>query len=129
MDDLAQVIRFAEKEIPAMHRYRPPLSHGKWHRSDCSVIGIAVHSPAGELVASGLLTPMSGDPNTGHVTCIAVAQPHRRKGIARWILRHLLQEAKTRRYQALELETDNEEAIALPEIRLRNTALKQAGKR
>ena len=52
------------------------------------------------------------DPTHGEIKSMRTAAKHRRSGVARALLEHIVQEARTRRYARLSLETGSETAFA-----------------
>ena len=64
----------------------------------------------GELLGCGAIKELS--PRHGEIKSMRTAAPHLRKGVARGLLNHILEEAKRRRYRRLSLETGSLEAFA-----------------
>ncbi len=64
----------------------------------------------GELLGCGALKEL--DPSHGEIKSMRTALPHRRKGVAAQMLRHIMQEASRRSYRRLSLETGSMEAFA-----------------
>ena len=64
----------------------------------------------GELLGCGAIKELS--PRHGEIKSMRTAAPHLRKGVARKLLDHILEEAKRRRYRRLSLETGSLEAFA-----------------
>lgn len=58
---------------------------------------------AGELLGCGALREI--DPRHGEIKSMRTATAHRRKGVARAMLRHIMEEATGRGYERLSLET------------------------
>jgi putative acetyltransferase len=64
----------------------------------------------GELLGCGALNELG--PHHGEIKSMRTASAHRRKGVARVMLQHLVEEAKRRGYTRLSLETGSMEAFA-----------------
>jgi putative acetyltransferase len=62
------------------------------------------------LVGCGALREL--DPVHGEIKSMRTARPHRRQGVARQFLEHILAEARRRHYQRLSLETGSMAAFA-----------------
>jgi putative acetyltransferase len=63
----------------------------------------------GELLGCGALKEL--DPYHGEVKSMRTSEAHRRKGVARRMLEHIVEEAKRRGYRRLSLETGSTEAF------------------
>jgi putative acetyltransferase len=63
-----------------------------------------------ELMGCGALKEL--DARHGEIKSMRTAAPHRRKGVAARLLRHLVAEAKQRSYRRLSLETGSQESFA-----------------
>lgn len=63
----------------------------------------------GELAGCGALKEL--DPKHGELKSMRTSSDHLRKGVARKLLQHVIEEAKMRGYQALSLETGSMEAF------------------
>jgi putative acetyltransferase len=63
----------------------------------------------GELLGCGALKEL--DPRHGEVKSMRTVIAHRRKGVARAVLAHIIAEARRRSYTRLSLETGSEEAF------------------
>ncbi len=64
----------------------------------------------GELLGCGALKEL--DPHHGEIKSMRTASPHLRKGVARRLLDHIVNEAKCRSYSRLSLETGSGDAFA-----------------
>jgi putative acetyltransferase len=63
----------------------------------------------GELLGCGALKEI--DPAHGEIKSMRTAQAHRRRGVARAVLAHIVQEARRRNYARLSLETGSQPAF------------------
>ncbi|AKU94334.1 Histone acetyltransferase HPA2 [Labilithrix luteola] len=63
----------------------------------------------GELLGCGAIKQL--DPTHGEIKSMRTSRHHRRKGVARLMLQHILAEAERRRYQRLSLETGSAAAF------------------
>src|SRR5689334_10377798 len=63
-----------------------------------------------ELLGCGALKQLSGE--HGEIKSMRTATPHRRKGVAAYLLAHILEEAKKRRYKRVSLETGSMDSFA-----------------
>lgn len=106
-DDLTgqKIASLLREHLENMHEITPPESV---HALDLE----ALRSPSitfwsawegDELLGCGALKEL--DPKTGEVKSMRTATDHRLKGVASKILEHILQEAKQRGYDCLNLET------------------------
>lgn len=114
VDDLSgpQVRALLEEHLRNMHELSPPQSV---HALDLSgllrpEITFWTVWDEGELLGCGALKEL-GD---GHaeVKSMRTANAHRRRGVARAMLEHILAEARRRRYARLSLETGSAPAFA-----------------
>jgi putative acetyltransferase len=64
----------------------------------------------GELLGCGALKEL--DPQHGEIKSMRTSARHRRQGVARALLSHILEEARRRSYQRLSLETGSHAAFA-----------------
>jgi putative acetyltransferase len=113
LDDLTGVaIRtFLEDHLRSMHALSPPESV---HALDLDglrkpEITFWTVSSGGELLGCGALKEL--DPRHGEIKSMRTAPAHRRKGIARAMLRHIIEEARRRSYARLSLETGSMRAF------------------
>jgi putative acetyltransferase len=63
-----------------------------------------------ELLGCGALKEL--DPQHGEIKSMRTAEPHLRKGVATSMVKHILEEARRRRYRRLSLETGSMAAFA-----------------
>jgi len=119
IDDLGDgaVIELLAEHHAEMHLYSPPESiHALDATSlkDPAIIFWSVWC-SGDLAGCGALKELS---NThGEVKSMRTSKAFRRLGVAEMILKHILNEAKSRSYQRVSLETGTNEAFA-PAIKL-----------
>lgn len=110
LDDLRgpQIRALLEEHLRHMHELSPPESV---HALDLD----ALRQPdirfwtvwdGSELMGCGALKAL--DATHGEVKSMRTANAHRRKGVARAMLRHILAEAQARAYQRLSLETGSQ---------------------
>lgn len=113
LDDLsgAQIRALLEEHLRSMHELSPPESV---HALDIE----RLRQPAitfwtvwegGELLGCGALLEIS--PQHGEVKSMRTAPAHRRRGVARAVLNHILRVARSRAYQRLSLETGSMKAF------------------
>ena len=106
-DDLTgpKIAYFLQEHLDEMHEITPPESI---HALDLD----ALRSPeitfwsaweGGELLGCGALKEL--DASSGEIKSMRTAKAHRGQGIASQILEHIIQEAKRRAYNSLNLET------------------------
>ena len=107
LDDLSgpEIRSLLEEHLRGMHALSPPESV---HALDLA----ALRQPAisfwtawsgDELLGCGALKALSAD--HGEIKSMRTAVAHRRKGVARALLEHIIREATARRYARLSLET------------------------
>ena len=113
-DDLTgpEIHALLQEHLDSMNLYSPPESI---HALDLD----ALRQPEitfwtvwenGELLGCGALKQL--DPQHGEIKSMRTAARHRRKGTARVMLSHIIEEARRRGYQRLSLETGSHEAFA-----------------
>jgi putative acetyltransferase len=113
LDDLAgpEIRALLEEHLQSMHSLSPPESV---HALDLA----ALRNPAitfwtvwsgSELMGCGALKEL--DPLHGEVKSMRTAAAHRRQGVARAVLRHIVGVAVNRGYQRLSLETGSQGAF------------------
>ncbi len=112
-DDLAgaQIRALLAEHLHSMHELSPPESV---HALDVAALlkpEITFWSvwSRGELLGCGALKELS--PVHGEVKSMRTASPHRRKGVARALLEHIIAEARRRSYRRLSLETGSMDAF------------------
>jgi putative acetyltransferase len=113
LDELAgpEIRALLEEHLQSMHSLSPPESV---HALDLA----ALRDPAitfwtvwsgSELMGCGALKEL--DPLHGEVKSMRTAAAHRRQGVARAVLRHIVGVAESRGYQRLSLETGSQGAF------------------
>ncbi len=113
LDDLTgpQVHALLEEHLQNMRQLSPPESV---HALDLA----ALRGPeitfwaaweGAELLGCGALKQL--DPSHGEIKSMRTAQKHRRRGVARAMLSHIIEEARRRGYARLSLETGAMEAF------------------
>lgn len=113
-DDLtgSEIHALLQEHLDSMKLYSPPESI---HALDLE----ALRQPEitfwtvwenSELLGCGALKEL--DPQHGEIKSMRTADRHRRKGAARVILSHIIEEARRRGYKRLSLETGSHEAFA-----------------
>ena len=100
------------EHLTSMHELSPPESV---HALDVAALGrpeITFWSAwsGGELLGCGALKEL--DPKHGEVKSMRTALGHRRTGVGRAMLKHIIAEARTRSYDRLSLETGSMDAFA-----------------
>ncbi|HVO29632.1 MAG TPA: GNAT family N-acetyltransferase [bacterium] len=113
VDDLAgpEVRALLQEHLDNMHQLSPPESV---HALDLEglrkpeITFWTVWSGA-ELMGCGALKEL--DPTHGEIKSMRTANAHRRKGVARMMLAHILEEARRRGYARLSLETGSMKAF------------------
>jgi putative acetyltransferase len=112
-DDLAgaEIRALLAEHLNNMHQISPPQSV---HALDVA----ALRQPDitfwtvwsdGELMGCGALKELS--PTHGEIKSMRTARVHRRKGVARALLEHIMAEARRRSYTRLSLETGSQAAF------------------
>ena len=112
-DDLsgAQIRALLAEHLRNMHELSPPESV---HALDISALGQpdvtfwTVWSGT-ELLGCGALRELT--PEHGEVKSMRTAQRHRRRGVGRAMLEHIIREARMRAYERLSLETGSMKAF------------------
>ncbi|WP_286562326.1 GNAT family N-acetyltransferase [Variovorax brevis] len=108
LDDLSgpQVHALLEEHLRDMAEHSPPESV---HALDLTglrrpdVTFWTIWSESGDLLGCGALKEL--DPSHGEIKSMRTSQTHRRRGAARAMLAHILEEARRRSYARLSLET------------------------
>jgi putative acetyltransferase len=113
LDDLTgpQIRALLEEHLLDMARLSPPES---MHALDLDAlrrpeISFWTAWEQDELLGCGALKELS--PMHGEIKSMRTARAHRRKGVARTLLEHIVQEASSRLYQKLSLETGSMQAF------------------
>lgn len=113
-DDLSgpEIRALLEEHLQNMRRISPPESV---HALDLEglrrpEITFWTVWSGGELLGCGALKELS--PKHGEIKSMRTAAAHRRKGVARVMLEHIVEEAKRRGYERLSLETGSMAAFA-----------------
>jgi putative acetyltransferase len=113
LDDLAgpEIRALLEEHLQSMYRLSPPESV---HALDLTALRgpeIAFWTlwSGGDLLGCGALKALS--PAQGEIKSMRTASAHLRRGVARAMLSHILQEAARRGYQRLSLETGSMQAF------------------
>lgn len=107
LDDLtgSEIRALLEEHLKNMHEISPPESVHALDIAKLRQPGITFWTvwEGDELVGCGALFEL--DPAHGEVKSMRTATAHRRKGVARVMLEHIINEAKLRSYTRLSLET------------------------
>ncbi len=113
-DDLtgAEIAGLLQEHLRSMYLHSPPESV---HALDLDALrqpGITMWTAwqGAELLGCGALKEL--DPRHGEIKSMRTAAAHLRKGVARALLRHILEEARRRAYRRLSLETGSMAAFA-----------------
>jgi putative acetyltransferase len=113
-DDLKglEIQALLQEHLDSMKLYSPPESI---HALDIEALrkpGITFWTvwEKGELLGCGALKEL--DPHHGEIKSMRTSTQHRRRGAARAMLTHILEEARRRGYKRLSLETGSNEAFA-----------------
>lgn len=119
VDDLSgpAVRALLEEHLRSMHEISPPesvhaLDLEGLRKPEITFWGVW---DGDELLGCGALKELG--PRHGEVKSMRTASAHRRKGVARAVLAHIIEEARRRSYSRLSLETGSMEAF-LPARRL-----------
>jgi putative acetyltransferase len=113
LDDLSgpQIRELLEAHLRSMHELSPPesvhaLDIDKLRQPD---ITFWTAWQGDELLGCGALREMS--PTHGEVKSMRTAEAHRGRGVARAVLQHIVEEARSRAYERLSLETGSMKAF------------------
>lgn len=114
VDDLSgpEIRALLEEHLRNMHEISPPESvHALDLRGLCqSEITFWTVWFGGELLGCGALKELN--PTHGEIKSMRTVSKHRRQGIGRAMLSHILEEARSRSYSRLSLETGSMEEFA-----------------
>jgi len=112
-DDLSgpEIRALLEEHLASMARLSPPESVHALDLAGLRAPGITFWTLWSEsgLLGCGALKEL--DPQHGEIKSMRTAEAHRRKGVARTMLAHIIREAGSRRYLRLSLETGSMEAF------------------
>jgi putative acetyltransferase len=110
LDDLTgpEIRALLEEHLRNMHELSPPesvhaLDLAALRKPDVTFWTVWLRS---ELVGCGALKALT--PAHGEIKSMRTATTHRRKGVARAMLEHIIAEAHRRRYERLSLETGSQ---------------------
>jgi putative acetyltransferase len=113
LDDLsgAEIRALLEEHLENMHDISPPesvhaLDIDKLRQPDVTFWTVWAGS---DLLGCGALREL--DPKHGEVKSMRTSLAHRRKGVARAVLNHIIREARMRSYERLSLETGSMKAF------------------
>jgi len=113
LDDLSgpEIRALLEEHLKNMHEISPPesvhaLDIAKLQQPDITFWTVWEE---GELLGCGALREL--DSTHGEVKSMRTSSAHRRKGVARAMLEHIIAEAKLRKYARLSLETGSQKAF------------------
>jgi putative acetyltransferase len=113
LDDLSgpEIRALLEEHLKNMHEISPPesvhaLDIAKLQQPDITFWTVWED---GELLGCGALREL--DSTHGEVKSMRTSSAHRRKGVARAMLEHIIAEAKLRKYTRLSLETGSQKAF------------------
>ena len=115
LDDLSgpEIQALLAQHLANMHEQSPPESV---HALDLSglrrpeISFWSVWSDAGELMGCGALKELGA--GEGEIKSMRTADAHRRRGVARAMLAHIVAEARARGYKRLSLETGTQAGFA-----------------
>jgi putative acetyltransferase len=107
IDDLTghEIADFLDQHIQEMRSVSPPESKHALDISGLRKPDITFWSVWDTETLAGCGAIKELDPFQGEIKSMRVALPYRRKGVASLLLRHLIAEAKLRKYHKLSLET------------------------
>jgi putative acetyltransferase len=107
IDDLTgpEIARLLNEHVETMHLHSPPESVHALPIEQLRSPDVTFWSvwEDGELLGCGALKQL--DPQHGEIKSMRTVSRHLRKGVARAVLNHIVEEAKRRRYRQLSLET------------------------
>lgn len=107
VDDLTgpEIARLLNEHLETMHLHSPPESVHALPIEQLRSPDVTFWSvwEDGELLGCGALKQL--DPQHGEIKSMRTVSRHLRKGVARAVLNHIVEEAKRRRYRQLSLET------------------------
>lgn len=106
-DDLSgpEIIALLREHLDNMHAITPPGSVHAMPVEQLRVPGVTFWSAWDAYVLLGCGALKELDPNAGEIKSMRTCAAARRKGVARRLLEHIVNEACGREYQALYLET------------------------
>ena len=114
LDDLtgAEIAGMLQEHLRSMYLHSPPESVNALDLDALRQPGITmwIAWQGAELLGCGALKEL--DPRHGEIKSMRTAAAHLRKGVARALLRHILEEARRRAYRRLSLETGAMAAFA-----------------
>jgi putative acetyltransferase len=114
IDDLTgpEIRALLEEHLRSMHELSPPESVHALDLDSLRQPGITFWTAwsDGELLGCGALKEL--DPTHGEVKSMRTAALHRRRGVGRAMLQHIFDEAQSRAYTRLSLETGSMKAFA-----------------
>ena len=107
LDDVTgpEIAALLQEHLRDMHRVSPPESVHALDLESLRQPGITLWTvwDGGRLAGCGALKAL--DPQHGEIKSMRTASAYRRKGVAKQMLQHLLDEAKQRGYTRVSLET------------------------
>ncbi|MBA4104157.1 MAG: GNAT family N-acetyltransferase [Pirellula sp.] len=110
--DVPVVIRLLEEHLQSMALHSPPESIHALDLAGLQRPEMTFWSvwQDGDLLGCGALKELDG--RQGEIKSMRTAAAHLRKGVARRLMVHLIEEARRRSYERLSLETGSMEAFA-----------------
>ncbi len=97
--------------LQSMHTFSPPESNHALAMSELADSSVTLWCAwnGGDLLGCGALKAL--DETHGEIKSMRTADAHRRKGVAQVLLSRIIQEARSRGYSRLSLETGSNEAF------------------
>src|SRR4051812_4449251 len=114
VDDLTgpEIHTLLQEHLDSMHRLSPPESVHALDLDGLQAPDVTFWTAwdGNELLGCGALKEL--DSRHGEIKSMRTAEPHLRKGVARHLLQHILDESIKRGYERLSLETGSMDAFA-----------------
>lgn len=100
-----EIARLLQEHLDDMHRHSPPESIHALDLSRLRVPEITFWSAWIDESLAGCVAVRELDPAHGEIKSMRTAATHQRRGVARQLMEHVLEEARRRGYRRLSLET------------------------
>jgi putative acetyltransferase len=108
-----EIMELLREHLRDMHRVSPPESIHALDLDSLRQPGITFWTIWDEGILAGCGALKELDPQHAEIKSMRTASSHRRKGVAKQLLQHLLDEAKQRGYTRVSLETGSMDFLCL----------------